>query len=391
VALIGWRTSPRPSALIPDSLNLNLNMKNSTTVWTAAAALLLFAVPAPAQDSGNDFQFGGEMRFRTTNSDASINHTGRLRFNMAKELDQVVSTFVEIQTNGTIGTELGDLTLHQAYMRLNGFGGDLFDVKAGRFEMNYGQGRMVSSYDWNDGGSAWDGLLFQHATEDHTLDVIYTKAVSGQPTGFGTVDASTLAGLYYQRNIAGWDSDFYALSREMDAGGSDLTLGALVEGSLQGFELSGELASQSGEDAANDDKSGSVIILDGTYDLGGEIKLGARYTMADDFDPINDNAHFNNGHMDLVSLNDNLTDIAIYGLMPIDDNWSWYGVFHSFTGEEDGLFGDAIGNEIDLGIWGNVGEHTGFWAGYSTFMDGERTGDDLADDSWFFAQVVLDF
>jgi hypothetical protein len=364
-------------------------MKNSTTAWTATAALLLFAVPAPAQDSGNDFQFDGEMRFRTTSSDASKNHTGRLRFNMAKELDQVVSTFVEIQTNGTIGTELGDLTLHQAYMRMNGFGGDLFDVQAGRFEMNYGHGRMLSSYDWNDGGSAWDGLLLQH----YTLDVMYTKAVSGQPlagsNGFGVVDASTLAGLYYQRTMGGLESDFYAFSRETNAGGSDLTLGALVEGSFQGFELNAEFASQSGENSGGTDTSGSVMILNGEYDLGGDLKVGAAYTMADEFKTINDNAHFYNGGMDLVSLNNNLTDLAVYSIMPIDDNWNWYGVFHSFS-ESGNISGDAIGNEIDLGIFGDIGEHTKFWSGYSTFMDGENDFA-AANDNWFFAQVVVDF
>ena len=366
-----------------------LNMKNSTTALTTTMVLLLSAVPAIAQDNDSDISWGGEMRFRTASSDESTNHTGRLRINMAKELDQVVSTFVELQTSGIIGTDLGPVGLHQAYLRMEGFGGDLFDVQAGRFELNYGNGRMLSKYDWNDTGSAWDGLLFQHATEDHTLDVIYTKAVTDQPLGFGAVNASTLAGLYYQRSMGGVDSDFYALSREKENdGGTDLTLGALVEGSFQGFELNAELASQSGDD----NTSGSVMILNGEYGLGGDIKVGASYTMADEFTTINDNAHFYNGSMDLVGLNNNLTDLAVYGMMPIDGNWSWYGVFHSFAGEEDETNeGNAIGNEIDLGIWGNVGEHTSFWAGYSTFMDGERTGDDLDDDSWFFAQVVLDF
>jgi len=394
VALIGGKpTRGRRNCfgLFPKPI---LNMKNSTTALTATAVLLLSAVPAIAQDNDSDISWGGEMRFRTASSDTSTNHTGRMRINMAKELDQVVSTFAELQTFGTIGTGLSPVGLHQAYLRMNGFGGDLFDVQAGRFEMDYGNGRMLSKYDWNDAGSAWDGLLFQHATEDHTLDVIYTKAVTDQPlgiNGFGEVNASTLAGLYYQRSIAGWDSDFYALSRETDEGNTDVTLGALVEGSFQGFELNAEFASQSGETSGGMDTAGSVMILNGEYGFGEDIKVGASYTMADDFTTINDNAHFYNGSMDLVGLNDNLTDLAVYGIMPIDGNWSWYGVFHSFTGEEVGLTGDAIGNEIDFGIWGDVGEHTGFWAGYSTFMDGDRNDADLADDSWFFAQVVVDF
>jgi len=372
-------------------------MKNFITALTASAVLLLSAVPATAQDNDSDISWGGEMRFRTASSDTSTNHTGRMRINMAKELDQVVSTFMELQASGTIGDDLGPVGLHQAYLRMNGFGGDLFDVQAGRFELNYGNGRMLSKYNWNDTGSAWDGLLFQHATEGHTLDVIYTKAVADQPlvgsNGFGAVDASTLAGLYYQRSIAGWDSDFYALSREKMNGDTDVTLGTLVEGSFQGFKLDAEFASQSGETAGNDDTSGSVVILHGEYDLGGEIKVGAGYTMADDFTTINDDAHFYNGSMDLVGLNDNLNDLAVYGIMPIDGNWNWYGVFHSFTeGGVEPAGGDAIGNEIDFGIWGSVGEHTKFWAGYSTFMDGANHLYSAEDaDSWFFAQVVVDF
>ncbi|MCX8229919.1 MAG: hypothetical protein OTJ44_08240, partial [Planctomycetota bacterium] len=82
-----------------------------------------------------------------------------------------------------------------------------------------------------------------------------------------------------------------------------------------------------------------------------------------------------------------LTDIVLKGSMPIDDVWKWYGNFHMFT---DTLTGDALGNELDLGIKGNLSDSVGFWGGYSMFMD--DYAEDLAEDSsWLFAQIVVNF
>lgn len=363
-------------------------MKNSTLAWAATAALLFSAPSALAQDG--DFEWGGEMRFRTENLDSSgSSNTGRLRITMAKEIDQVVSTFVELQSAGAIGNELGDVSsLHQAYMRMNGFAGDMFDVQAGRMELDYGKGRMLSSYDWDHLGNAWDGLLFQHATDAYSLDVMHVKAVAnaGNP-----IDATTLTGAYYNRMFSGWDTDVYALNRGMAGGDSDMTIGALVEGSVSGFDLEGEYATQSADSGGD---SGSLMGFQGTYELSEGMEVGASYTMAADFNVIANRQHWFNGFMNVVGfgggLGDELNDMGVWGIMPIDGNWKAYASYHMFTDGGTGVGADDLGAEIDLGMFGEIGDSSAFWLGYSMFTDGDNAYQ-AADDSWFFAQVKLTF
>ena len=375
------------------------NMKNKIIVSAALAALLFSAAPVSAQDS-DGVQIGGQLRFRTADTApetgaTTTSHTGRLRLNMATEVDSATKVFVELQSGGKISSDLGPMDLHQGYMTMSGFAGGMFDVKAGRMELSYGNQRMLSALDWNNAGRAWDGLVFQHATADHTLDMIYSKPVLNQMAG---VTASTLGGLYYQRAISGWDTDVYLFNR-IDGERDDMTLGALVEGNVSGVGLSGEFAMQSGD--AGTDANGAVVAADGlamalsaNYALGSGMNVGVAYESADDsFETIADFSHAHHGHMDLFRWgkdaygeNNGLTDIILKGSMPIDDVWKWYGDFHMFSDSA----GNALGNELDLGIKGNLSDSVGFWGGYSMFMD-DYAKDEALESSWLFAQIVVNF
>ena len=401
------------------ALQLSSNMKNKIIVSAALAALLFSAAPVSAQDS-DGVQLGGQLRFRTADTAPEIgatttSYTGRMRLNMATEVDSATKVFVELQTGGGISSDLGELDLHQGYMTISGFAGGMFDVKAGRMELSYGNQRMLSALDWNDAGRAWDGLVFQHATADHTLDVIYSKPVQNQMAGVGTYFGGTpttydmsssvdvlgemgslpsaaaynLAGLYYQRAISGWDTDVYLFNR-VDGDRDDLTLGALVEGNVSGVGLSGEFAMQSGDATSAIEADGTAMALNASYALGGGMNVGVAYESSDSFQTIADFSHAYHGHMDLFqwsSADSGLTDIVLKGSMPIDDVWKWYGNFHMFT---DTLSGDALGNELDLGIKGNFSDSVGFWGGYSMFMD-DYAEDEALESSWLFAQIVVNF
>ena len=371
------------------ALQLSSNMKNKIIVSAALAALLFSAAPVSAQDS-DGVQLGGQLRFRTADTAPEIgatttSYTGRMRLNMATEVDSATKVFVELQSGGGISSDLGGLDIHQGYMTISGFAGGMFDVKAGRMELSYGNQRMLSALDWNDAGRAWDGLVFQHATADHTLDVIYSKPVLNQMAG---VTASTLGGLYYQRAISGWDTDVYLFNR-IDGERDDMTLGALVEGNVSGVGLSGEFAMQSGDATSASDADGTAMALNASYALGGGMNVGVAYESSDSFQTIADFSHAYHGHMDLFqwsSADSGLTDIALKGSMPIDDVWKWYGNFHMFSDSA----GNALGNELDLGIKGNLSDSVGFWGGYSMFMDDDLT-DSAEESSWLFAQIVVNF
>ncbi len=366
-------------------------MKNKIIVSAALAALLFSAAPVSAQDS-DGVQIGGQLRFRTADTAPEIgatttDYSGRMRVNMATDVDTATKVFVEFQSGGEISSDLGPLDLHQGYLAMSGFAGGMFDVKAGRMELSYGNQRMLSALDWNNAGRAWDGLVFQHATADHKLDVIYSKPVLNQMAG---VTASALGGLYYQRAISGWDTDVYLFNR-IDGERDDMTLGALVEGNVSGVGLSGEFAMQSGDATSASDADGTAMAFNANYALGGGMNVGVAYESSDSFQTIADFSHAYHGHMDLFqwsSADSGLTDIVLKGSMPIDDVWKWYGNFHMFT---DTLTGDALGNELDLGIKGNLSDSVGFWGGYSMFMDDVATDNQTEDSSWLFAQIVVNF
>ncbi|MCX8230012.1 MAG: alginate export family protein, partial [Planctomycetota bacterium] len=138
-------------------------MKNKIIVSAALAALLFSAAPVSAQDS-DGVQIGGQLRFRTADTAPEIgatttDYSGRMRVNMATDVDTATKVFVEFQSGGKISSDLGPLDLHQGYLTMSGFAGGMFDVKAGRMELSYGNQRMLSALDWNDAGRAWDGLV----------------------------------------------------------------------------------------------------------------------------------------------------------------------------------------------------------------------------------------
>ena len=136
------------------------------------------------------------------------------------------------------------------------------------------------------------------------------------------------------------------------------------------------------------------MALSANYALGSGMKVGVAYESADDsFETIADFSHAHHGHMDLFRWgkdaygeNNGLTDIILKGSMPIDDVWKWYGDFHMFSDSA----GNALGNELDLGIKGNLSDSVGFWGGYSMFMD-DYAEDEALESSWLFAQIVVNF
>ena len=360
-------------------------------------------VTAPSVDSlkiNGTFRLRGEGRSPEV-SRFSRDFLARVRLNFDIQVDDFIGAFIEFQNSTEAGAE-SDSDLHQAYATLS----DLFnvvDLQIGRFEMQYGNQRMVSPLDWSNTGRAWDGARFQHNASEYTFDFFVTKSVENQGASLNA--DRNFSGAYYERKFGGMDTDWYVFSRK-DGGRDDYTLGFLLEGEVEGYSWETELAAQFGDADVGVDAGGLAFALRAETKVAGDWRIGLGYEYAsgdadpadgsdDGFAPLFDSDHNYHGNQDLLIWN-NLSDFVIRTAAPIDDNWNWYGDLHIFyQAEEEVATGeDYLGLEVDLGLKGYIGQNVLFWGGFSQFIAGDTNQINGAlneDQTWVFAQVGLRF
>jgi len=360
-------------------------------------------VTAPSVDS---FKIAGTFRLRGEGrvpdvSGTSRDYQARVRLNFDVQVDDFIGAFIEFQNSTSVG-DASEFDLHQAYATLS----DLFnivDLQLGRFEMKYGNQRMVSPLDWSNTGRAWDGARFQHNDSDYTIDLFITKPVENQ--GASANADRGFSGVYYERKLGEMDTDWYLFSRQ-DGERDDYTLGFLLEGEVEGYSWETELAAQFGDADVGVDAGGFAFALRADTKVYGDWKVGIGYEYAsgdtdptdgkdDGFAPLFDFTHAYHGNQDLVVWN-NLSDFVIRTAAPIDDNWNWYGDMHVFYQAEKEVSsgGDYLGLELDFGLKGYIGQNVLFWGGLSQFIAGDTdqiNGSLNEDETWAFAQVGLRF
>lgn len=377
------------------------------------------AVTASGIDS---LKIDGQLRYRVDQRDPMTPVKGalsdstqfaRFRIGFGAQLDEQASAYLQLQnTITTIGDGQGMATtasVHQAYGRLD----DLYEginAQIGRFEMSFGNQRMVSPLDWSDAGRAWDGLLVNRAGESYSIDLFTTQPVAGQAAPVGVTNQE-FAGVYFEYDFGQFDLDLYGFHRRMGIGFADDTYGFLLEGDYAELGLGWEIeyAMQTGDHGALD-AAGTAFALGVDYDLEG-LKVGAGYEFAsgadgkdDRFVPLYHFAHAYNGHQDIVTWS-NLQDIVLRAAYPVGDDWRLHGDVHFLSRAEDkdavqfgmgapGATSNAkdsdIGTEVDLYLKGEWSENVDIWTGVSQFMAGDAIvgGDDQL---WIFFQIGFSF
>lgn len=374
-------------------------------------------VHAPGIDS---LELGGQLRFRWEDRDhippvknAPSDHMnlGRGRVHLKATVDEVWDAFVQFQESiGGLGSPSAD-TVHQLYGRYAGF--DELVLQAGRFEMLYGNQRMISPLDWSNTGRAWDGVRVQFGRDEWSLDGFFTQPVLGQ----GATNADTdFAGLYGSWQGEPVQIDLYALRRrDPVAAIEDMTIGGLVEGDLaDNLTFDVELAVQSGDHGVLD-AGGTALAagIDWTFEGGATVGLGYELASGDDnpgdgnddtFLPLFNFDHYYQGHQDIVVWR-NVQDIIIRGSLPVDEGWKLIGAIHLLSRAEgtDALYtgmggrgavakgtDEAIGTEVDVSLKGKLTDQVALWTGVSQFLagDGIRNGEDQL---WLFVQIVFNF
>ena len=397
-------------------------MKRSLVFLTSsmlAAPLLAQGDVVTFNSPVDSVELGGSLRFRTETRDPSAPMTGlssdskssgfaRVFFNVkaSDNVDAKVEFQHVIPGQGLDSENL----LRQAW--LHWATSETTNLKVGRFQMKYGNQRMVSDLAWSNFGRAWDGVVYQYAEEGFSTDVFWTQPVEMMGIAVGAEQA--FGGIYLEFEPNDMvEVDFYTFfRRDRGLGGlgnNDMTFGGIVEGNISdGATFSVEAAAQSG-DHGTLDAGGLVIAARADMEVAKGVKVGIGYELAsgdgdatdgddDSFRPLFDFGHAYHGTQDLFIWS-NLQDIVLRSSFALDGNWSLNGDVHIFSMDDvaggipsftGGPFAqvpgeDALGTELDVSVRGQVAGGIDIWAGISYFAAGDAIASN-DDQLWAFLQ-----
>lgn len=391
---------------------------------TLCAAPLMAQGQVTFNSPVDGLEAGGSIRFRTETRDpmAPINglnsdsfSSGFARVFFAVDASENLDAKVEFQhVIPGQGLDAENL-LRQAWMTWHANGNT--DLQVGRFQMRYGNQRMVSDLAWSNFGRAWDGAVLKTGGDGWNADVFWTQPVEMMGIAAGAEQA--FGGAYVEIDPSDTVTfDVYAFMRRdrmmAGLGTNDLTFGGIVEGNASdNWTFSIEAAAQSGDHGALD-AGGTAFALRTDVDLAKGVSVGIGYELAsgdgnatdgddDSFKPLFDFGHAYHGTQDLFSWS-NLQDIVLRSSFNLDGNWKLTGDLHFFTMDDDaggipaftgGPFPqvageDQLGTELDVAVKGMVAGGIKVWAGISYFAAGDAiAGND--DQLWAFLQGELFF
>jgi hypothetical protein len=164
---------------------------------------------------------GGELRWRAdtreqTNANFGTKNTSRFRLFMDMQVNDRVSAFIEtqyVESDSELGSAFTGANVFQAYGKVTDVF-DLADVQFGRFEMKYGNGRILADNWWADTGRTYEGLRSSMNMEGHKLDLIYVRPVLDISPG--TSNEKTISGLYFENSTDLFNYDAYAFDINED-------------------------------------------------------------------------------------------------------------------------------------------------------------------------------
>ncbi len=287
-------------------------------------------------------------------------------------------------------------------------------LQFGRFEMKYGDERLVGALDWVDQGRSFDGVRLSYGPGDAYVDLF---GVNNRET-LNEDENQYFVGLYggsRRKTGAGPGIDAYFLylsdqrpmRGELGVGTSDFaTVGARLSGTADAFQYSAEAVFQTGRTHGDDltawGFAGKVTYGETGAD-GLTVRVGVEFDAASGNDNLGDGKqenlqtlfptnHKHYGYMDLIGWSNmmDLRGIAILGFSPqttLEFSWhylrlmtsegGWVGVTGAWirAGVEEGP--TTLGNEVDLLFRWKATQGLGVGIGWSTFFPGafvEETG-----------------
>ena len=359
----------------------------------------------------------------------------RTRLGVAVDAGRGIKAFAQLQDSRNWGSEASvsantaNVDLHQGYMDVLDLFDRPLDARVGRFELQYGDQRLVSPLDWSNIGRAWDGARLRWRGEGFTMDVFETVVrevnIAKRNGHFWGLYASCKA-------LPRHEFDAYALGRDQGddsftnehgtrGNRSDRTLGARVKGANGSYDYSGEADWQFGRTAGQRVRAWALAATAGrTFDAKLKPRVGLEYDFASGdadpsdnqtqtFDPLYPFQHFYQGYQDVFAWRNGHDFKASVSADPMPD-WRVQADYHHFrlhrsldawydaTGapiarSAGGTAGKTVGDEVDLHVKGRFRNVVGLWFGVSRFFAGPfvRATTGRGNRDWAFFQATLDF
>lgn len=432
------------------------NNRIGTLLAPALSVAFLLVTPSLfAQEAPKPFEpswkIDGEVRLKGEHRDEwDLNSAvddkdeytlSRVRLGVLAKPVAGLSAYVQIQDSRTWGSEAStasnekNLDLHQGWIKAEKLldGPMTLDLQAGRFEMSYGDQRLIGAFNWSNIGRSFDGLRATGGFADvGQVDFFATKVGESAPrTGDG--DDVDFQGLYFQGKpgtVAGWfqayllrfADDRVAAGEQAGATGETdiLTFGARVAGKVGGLSIKAEGALQSGERAGDDHSAwASAIVLDQSFQAGSvPMTVGGGWALAsgdsgadgdsEEFENLFPTNHLHYGYMDLFGWRNLSNPFLRFGVKAsslgitldlhrfdlLEETGAWKNAAGGVMGRDaTGGSGSHVGDEIDLVFSYPIREKLKAELGIARFFPGEFAegvrGDDAQD--WAYLSLTLGF
>lgn len=307
----------------------------------------------------------------------------------------------------------GDLSnLYLDFHRLLGN----WDLRAGRAEIELGDGRLVSSSRaWQFEPNSFDGLRVSNnpTGRDSRWQAWFTTA----GIGIANVEDDTFGGAYGEWRIGRTQAaELYFLFRDQDAMAvTEITLAGRWHGVTRGgLEWSFFGANQDGDQINHRETWAQAFVMTLGKELEFDNHVGLEFGFAtgnDDkpgdfkrFTPVYIDQHRYNGRADIFGFA-NLVDLAFNYWRPWSKTWNLHADLHNFwranrsddaysayTLAPYGITGNssALGSELDLYAEGQMGKATWLDFGGAFFLTGTAMPTD-ENQIWVFASLVYGF
>ncbi len=408
--------------------------KNIFFIALIAGLLLVNVSHAWEFDLDGDIRLRNEHDGRDFNADTDMYHYSllktRVNFHFTDYED--IEVFAQLMDSRVFGvsdyyymneSSNSDINfgLHQAYFRAWNLFTEGLGVMGGRFELDYGNGRIFSPDPWHNVGTVFDGGQLFYGNENLWFDL--TAVIEHEEFLQGNEDDQCFYSLYGGSEeypieaFAVWqlDKSHEVIDADTLNEKSMMTFGVYSGDKIDEFDYDFNFAYQTGkcrEAGTEYDIAAYMLQAEVGYlavpDYDFRIAAGADITSGDDdltdtdeknwtelyYDP-----HKFHGYMDLPALENNARGLMdIYGSLSGKPTENTYGKldFHLFSTMQDyevnGEESKSIGTELDIILGCNAVASSDIQVGISMFMGSEDwIGEDADNAMWYYIQWITDF
>ena len=161
-------------------------------------AYVLFAFSTTLSAAPPALTFSGQVRTRSEYDDRSFTSARssfytdmRTRFGIAADIDTSVHAFIQFQDSRRFGalandrpatstnTDNKNVDLHQAWLAVDNFPVRNLRFQAGRFELSFGNERVIGAGDWHNVSRAFEGLNLSFKESNTLTNLFALQLIEG--------------------------------------------------------------------------------------------------------------------------------------------------------------------------------------------------------------------